>query len=89
MVADYSNRTGLSPYNIHVAGFLQQLDDKRLYCFFNLKNEVSFVDWQTVKEKGNPPILLFDHWQREEYLVGRGNEYLTIKPYSFCLLEAI
>jgi amylosucrase len=89
MLADCSNLTWLSPYNIHVAGFLRQLEDKRLYCFFNFKNEVSFVDWQTVKEKGNPPILLFDHWQQKEYLVGRDREYLTIEPYSFCLLEAI
>ncbi len=89
MLADCSNLTWLSPYNIHVAGFLRQLDDKRLYCFFNLKNEMCYVDWQTVKEKGNPPALLFDHWQQQEYVVGRDKEYLVIEPYSFCLLEAV
>ena len=89
MVADYRNLTWLSPHNIHVAGFLRQLDDKRLYCFFNFKNEVSFVDWQAVKEKGNPPTILFDHWQQKEHLVGRNGEYLIIEPYSFCLLEAL
>ena len=89
MLADCSNLTWLSPYNIHVAGFLRQLDDKRLYCFFNFKNEVAYVDWQTVKEKGNPPTLLFDHWQQQEYVVGRDKEYLVIGPYSFCLLEAL
>lgn len=88
MVADYSNLTWLSPYNVHVAGFLRQLDDQRLFCFFNFKNEVAYVDWQVVKEKGNPPTLLFDHWKQREYLVGRDREYLIIEPYSFCLLEA-
>lgn len=88
MLADHSNLTWLSPYNIHVAGFLRQIEDKRLYCFFNFKNEVSYVDWKTVKEKGNPPVLLFDHWQQKEYLVGSDKEYLIIEPYSFCLLEA-
>lgn len=89
MLADCSNLTWLSPYNIHVAGFLRQLDDKRLYCFFNFKNEGAYVDWQTVKENGNPPTLLFDHWQQQEYVVGRDKEYLVIEPYSFCLLEAL
>ena len=89
MVADLSNITWLTPFNIHVAGFLRQKDDSRLFCFFNFKNEVCFVDWQTVKEKGNPPVVLFDHWQQQEHLVGRDREFLIIQPYSFCLLEAM
>jgi len=66
MVVGHSNSTWLSPYNMYVAGFLRQIDDKRLYCFFNFKNEVSYIDWKTVKGKGNPPVLLFDHWQQKE-----------------------
>ena len=89
MVADYSNLTWLSPHNIHVAGFLRQQDDKRLFCFFNFKNEVAYVDWRAVKEKGNPPVLLFDHWHQKKYHVGRDKEYLIIEPYSFCLLESM
>ncbi|WP_301924041.1 amylosucrase [Ferruginibacter sp.] len=88
MVADLSNLTWLTPYNIHVAGFLRQKEDQRLFCFFNFKNEVAFVDWQSVKEKGNPPIVLYDHWNQQEHLVGRDQEFLIIEPYSFCLLEA-
>ena len=89
MVADLSNLTWLTPYNIHVAGFLRQIDDQRLFCFFNFKNEVAFVDWQAVKEKGNPPVVLYDHWNQQEHLVGRDSEFLVIEPYSFCLLEAV
>ncbi|MBC7509408.1 MAG: hypothetical protein H7320_11780 [Ferruginibacter sp.] len=89
MVADLSNLTWLTPYNIHVAGFLRQIDDQRLFCFFNFKNEVAFVDWQAVKEKGNPPVVLYDHWNQQEHLVGRDREFLVIEPYSFCLLEAV
>lgn len=88
MVADLSNLTWLTPYNIHVAGFLRQKEDQRLFCFFNFKNEVAFVDWQAVKEKGNPPIVLYDHWNQQEHLVGRDREFLIIEPYSFSLLEA-
>ena len=88
MVADLSNLTWLTPYNIHVAGFLRQKEDQRLFCFFNFKNEVAFVDWQAVKEKGNPPIVLYDHWNQQEPLVGRDREFLIIEPYSFSLLEA-
>ncbi len=88
MVADLSNLTWLTPYNIHVAGFLRQMEDQRLFCFFNFKNEVAFVDWQAVKEKGNPPVVLYDHWNQKEHLVGRDREFLVIEPYSFCLLEA-
>jgi amylosucrase len=88
MVADLSNLTWLTPYNIHVAGFLRQKEDQRLFCFFNFKNEVAFVDWQAVKEKGNPPEVLYDHWKQQEHLVGRDREFLILEPYSFCLLEA-
>ncbi|CAN5412953.1 alpha-amylase family glycosyl hydrolase [soil metagenome] len=89
VLADYSNLTWLSPYNIHVAGFLRQVEDNRLFCFFNFKNDVMFVDWQAVKEKGNPPVSLYDHWNKKDYIVGRDKEFLIIEPYSFCLLEAI
>ena len=88
MVADLSNITWLSPFNIHVAGFLRQKEESRLFCFFNFKNEVAFVDWQAVKEKGNPPVVLYDHWNQREQLVGKDREFLVVEPYGFCLLEA-
>lgn len=71
MVADYSHLTWLSPYNIHVARFLRQLNDQRLFCFFNFKKEAAYVDWQVIKEKGTPTAILFYHWQQKEYVVGR------------------
>ncbi|MDB5276752.1 MAG: alpha-amylase [Ferruginibacter sp.] len=89
VLADYSNLTWLSPYNIHVAGFSRQVEDNRLFCFFNFKNEVMYIDWQVVKEKGNPPVMLYDHWNKKDYIVGRDKEYLIVEPYSFCLLEAV
>jgi len=89
VLADNSNLVWLSPYNIHVAGFLRRLNDKRLFCFFNFKNETAFVDWQVVKENGNPPTVLFDHWGQKEYVVGSENGYLILPPYAFCVLEDI
>ena len=89
MVADYNNLTWLSPYNIHVAGFLRQLKDKRLFCFFNFKDEVAHVPWQTIEEKGGLPAVLFDHWHQKEYLAENKKEHLLLAPYSFCLMEAL
>ena len=89
VLADHSNLTWLSPYNIHVAGYVRKMDDKRLFCFFNFKNEVAFVNWQAVNEQGNPPKILFDHWQQKEHKVGNNGEFLILEPYSFCVLEEV
>jgi len=89
MVADRCNLTWLSPFNIHVAGFMRQLNEQRLFCFFNFKNEKVFVDWQVVIEKGNVPVTLFEHWKQKQYTVGKEKEYLVMEPYSFCLMEAL
>ena len=89
MVADHSNLRWLTPYNIHVAGFLRQQFTKRLFCFFNFKNEEAFVDWRAVKETGNCPEILFDHWHQKKYIMKDEEQHLTIPPYSFCLLEAL
>jgi amylosucrase len=87
MVADNSNITWLSPYNIHVAGFLRQQNNKRLFCFFNFKNEVAYIDWQVVKQNSTPPVSLFDHWQQKEHQLQQENQFIILEPYSFCLLE--
>ena len=89
LLTDNSNLSWLSPYNIHVAGFVRQTGNKRLFCFFNFKNEVSFVNWQVIKERGNVPDSLFDHWQQKKHDLNMDESFLIMEPYSFCLLEEI
>lgn len=88
MVADHSNLRWLTPYNIHVAGFLRSQFTQRLFCFFNFKNEEAYVDWQAITETGNSPEILYDHWQQKKYILNEEGNHLKIAPHSFCLLEA-
>lgn len=87
VVADLKNLTWLSPFNIHVAGYLRTLDETKLYCAFNFSKQVSYLSWAVFKQHGPAPVELYDHWQGNTYNVGFDNEHLILEPYSFCLLE--
>ncbi len=39
VVADHKNLTWLSPFNVHVAGYLRTFDEHKLYCVFNFSKE--------------------------------------------------
>lgn len=87
VVADLKNLTWLSPFNIHVAGYLRTLDETKLYCVFNFSSQAAYLSWAAFKQHGPAAIELYDYWEKKTYKVGLDNEYLIIEPYSFCLLE--
>ena len=87
VLADYKNLTWLSPFNIHVAGFLRTLDEQKLYCIFNFSAQVSYLSWAVFKQHGPLANELYDHWSGNSYTLRFDHEYLIIEPYSFLLLE--
>jgi amylosucrase len=88
VVPDYSNITWLTPYNIHVGGYLRAWEDKKLFCLYNYSDKTTFVTWYTFRENGTTGKL-YDHWHEKQIAVGNDNEYLIIEPYDFCLLETM
>jgi amylosucrase len=89
VVADYSNLTWITPHNIHVAGYIRSLDEKRLFGIFNFKDKHSYLTWYAFKEQGYAPAQLQDHWSGKTYQVGDDREHLVIPPYGFLLLEPV
>lgn len=89
VVADHSNITWITPFNVHIAGFLRSLGEKRLFCFFNFSGQPAWLTWYAFKEKGNAPSKLYDHWREKEYFVGSDDEYLILEPYEFYLMEPL
>ncbi len=87
MTSDYKNLTWLTPHNIHVAGYLRAIDNKKLYCLFNFSGTDAYVTWFIFKEHGPAPEKLFDHWGNRSYRTGEDWEHLIIPPYGFVLLE--
>jgi amylosucrase len=87
VVADQKNLTWLTPFNIHVAGYLRTLDDAKLYCVFNFSKETAYLSWAAFKQHGPTANALYDYWQDKTYTVGFDNEHLILEPYGFCLLE--
>ncbi len=87
VVADVKNLTWLTPFNIHVAGFLRTLDEQKLYGVFNFSSRVSYLSWAVFKQHGPTANELYDHWEDKTYTIGFDHEHLIIEPYSFCLLE--
>ena len=87
VVADHSNLIWLTPHNIHIAGYVRQNDEQRLFCVFNFSNSSSFLTWFAFKEKGTAPQTFYDHWSGKTYEVGADHEFLVMAPYSFMLLE--
>ncbi len=87
MVADYKNLTWLSPYNIHVAGYLRTLDEHKLYAVFNFSSHAAYLSWAAFKQHGPVANELYDHWLEQVFIPGPDHEHLIIEPYSFHLLE--
>jgi amylosucrase len=86
---DYKNLAWLTPYNIHIAGFIRSFENQQVYCLFNYNNAASYITWYAFKNHGTKSNKLFDHWTGTEYTVGGDQEYLILPPYSFCILEVM
>jgi amylosucrase len=89
VLADHKNLTWISPYNIHVAGYLRTLDEEKLYCFFNFHHKPAWLTWSAFKQHGPAPAQLYNYWLDEYYTVGHSDDFLIIPPYGFCILKAI
>ena len=84
--ADHKNLQWISPYNIHVAGYIRT-GTQPVFCLFNFKNKASYLTWYAFKEAGINPTVVYDHWSGKTFNVGYDNEYLILDPYSFYILE--
>lgn len=87
VVADHSNITWLTPHNAHIAAYMRDFNDKRIFCVFNFCASTSYLTWFTFKEKNPAPARLYDHWSKQYLTVGPDHEYLIMEPYSFYILE--
>jgi amylosucrase len=89
MIADHGNITWMTPHNIHVAGYIRSIEEKRLYAVFNFQDKSSYLTWYAFKEHTAKPSQLFDHWGEQLFKVGDDKDHLIIPPYGFLLLELI
>jgi amylosucrase len=87
-IADYSNLEWLTPHNIHIAAYIRNQGEKRIFCLFNFSNKLAYLTWFAFKEKGNPPSKLYDHYSKKEFTVGNDNAYLVMPAYGFYIMEA-
>ncbi len=85
--ADRKNLTWLDVSNKKVAGFLRAWENDRVYCIFNFSNDETNISWYAFKQNGMRPTKLYDHWTNETYTVGIDNEYISLMPYQFLILE--
>jgi amylosucrase len=86
---DYKNLTWLTPYNIHVAGFIRKYEVQMVYCLFNFSDQASYVTWHAFKNHGAKSNKLYDHWTNKNFTVGSDHEYLIIPPYGFAVMEVL
>jgi amylosucrase len=87
MIADAKNLTWLTPHNVHVAGYLRTLEDRRVYCLFNFSDRHQMLTWHVFREHGPISERLFDYWSGQELSIGPDHESLTMAPYQFMILE--
>ncbi len=84
---DYKNINWLSPHNIHIAGFVREYQNQKIFCLFNFSDKEAFLTWYAFKERGIMSYNLHDHWRKKQFAIGADNEYLVIEPYGFYVLE--
>jgi amylosucrase len=87
-IADLGNINWMIPHNIHVAGFARKVATEKIYCLFNYSNKPSYLTWFALRENGDSPKLLFDHWHQKKIKPGGDHEYLVLEPYGVYILEA-
>jgi amylosucrase len=87
MIADAKNLTWLTSHNVHIAGYLRTLEDRRVYCLFNFSDQSQSLTWQAFKEHGAISERLVDHWNDQEYALGANHESITLAPYQINILE--
>lgn len=88
VVSDFKNLTWLTPHTNHVAGYLRNLAEQKLFAVFNFSSHPANLTWNAFKEHGIVPKNLFDYWTEREFEVGLDHEYLVLKPYEFYLFES-
>ncbi len=88
VVGDYKNLAWLSPYNIHIAGYLRTLDEERLYCVFNFSAEPAWLTWSAFKQHGPAPEQLYNYYEDKYYKVGSNDKYLVLPAYAYFILKA-
>ncbi|NVJ85286.1 MAG: alpha-amylase [Algoriphagus sp.] len=86
-IADLNNISWIQPHNIHVAGFLRQTENQKVFVIGNYSNQASYLTWYAFKEFGFTPASLFDHWTGDSIPVGPDHDYLILEPYGFRILE--
>ena len=87
LFSDLSNISWMSPHNIHVAGFVRRMGDKRMYCVFNFSGQAAYLTWYAFREQAEGAENLVDHWTNSEVTIGPDHEYLILEPYGFRILE--
>ncbi|TDK41766.1 alpha-amylase family glycosyl hydrolase [Algoriphagus formosus] len=88
-ISDNSNIRWMNPHNIHVAGFLREKEDQRIFVVGNYSDKASFLTWYAFKEFGFSPKKLWDHVSKEELSVASDDQYLILEPYGFRILEVL
>ncbi len=88
-IADYSNLEWITPHNIHIAAYIRNQSNQRIFCIFNFSNKPAYLTWYAFKEKGNPPLKLYDHYSKKTFIVGDDNAYLVVPAYGFYIMEAL
>jgi amylosucrase len=86
-LSDHNNISWLTTHNIHVAGFVRELADQKVFCIFNFSDKVTWLSWRAFKEKGAIGKILFDHWSNKDYAIGDDDEFLELIPYQFFIFE--
>ncbi len=85
---DHNNIRWMSCHNIHVAGYVRYDKSQSYYCLFNYSGQNTFLTYYIFKEQGLAEgITLTDLWSGEKIVIGRDDEYLSIKPYQFFILS--
>ncbi len=85
--SDEKNIKWFWPHNIHVAGYVRELEGNKFYCLFNYSNKEAFLTWFGFREFNGSIKYLTDHWENKQYTIGRDNEFLVFSPYQFMILE--
>lgn len=89
IVTDRSNIEWMTPHNIHVAGYVRHLPNRRLYCVFNFSDKDAWLTWYAFREKGMQFSHMKDHVSGKQLLVGSNSEFLILPAYGYMLLEGV
>ncbi|MFZ1749767.1 MAG: alpha-glucosidase C-terminal domain-containing protein, partial [Saprospiraceae bacterium] len=87
VMADLNNTHWVTTFNKHIAVYIRQKNETKIYCIYNFSKHTTYLTWELFKQNGPWKNTLTDLWSGKTMEVRADYEHFKVEPYEFIILE--